>query len=265
MNFTRGFNFLKRYFFLHPIYTITYGIFFFSKDFTFNIHFYTTEEITKLIKEGKSIIRLGDGEISTIPLGLKNAYQTPNQTIKKMLDTIVKNYSLDSLYILSVPKFLNTTNKELKAIGKFHVWLPTKVMFLLRFNKKISYMDAHNFYYDNYFETVIAPILKNKKIICITNKKTIEKQSKNPKLPWHDIYYVASPEYDALDAYQKITLSIDEEVKKYDKKDVVLLVAVGPIGKYLIYEYAHRGYQGLDIGRGMETMFTDESLEYLFL
>lgn len=263
MNIQRGIQFLRRRLFAHPLYTITYGMFFFSKNFTFPIHLYTPEEVIEHVKKGKSLIRLGDGEMSTIPLGLKNAYQTPGRTIKKMLHTIVRKYSSDSPYILSVPRFLTVPNTELRMMGKLHVWLPTKVMFLLRFDKHVPYMDAHNFYYDNYFEGVIAPILKDKRIICITNKKTIEKQRKNPNLPWKDVLYVESPEYDALDAYGDMTSAIDREIQKYDKKDVVILVAVGPIGKYLVYEYANRGYQGLDIGKVAEVMFTGESIQYM--
>lgn len=263
MKVKRIISFVLRYVFTHPIYAVMYGVCLLRKNFVFNIHLYTPEEIALMIKNGKSVIRLGDGEISTIPLGLPNCYQEPNKVIKKMLRTIVRDYTAHCPYVLSVPRFINMKNSELKSIGKLYVWLPIKVMFLLRFNKKTSYMDAHNFYYDNYFDTIVAPIIKNKKIICVTNKKTIEKQKKNINLPWREIFYVECPEYDALDSYDTITTSIDTFATQYDKRDIVILVAVGPVGKYLAYEYAHKGYQSLDIGKVAEVMFTGESIQYL--
>ena len=263
MNFQRIKFFLSRYLLKHPVYMLTYVFTYFLKDFSFKVHFYSQEEIIKLLKEGRSLIRLGDGDIATIHLGLKNAYHTPNKNIRKMLDTPVKKYDLNSPYILSVPKFINVSNIELHKIGKFNVWLPVKVMFLLRFNKQASYMDAHNFYYDNYFDTIIAPIFKDKKIICITNKKTIDKQSKNKNLPWKDISYIETPEYDALLAYDNIVSNIKKEINKYKPEDLVLFFAMGPVGKYMIYEFSKKGYQGIDIGKVAEVMFTGESIEYM--
>lgn len=262
VDFPRIINFLKRYLFRHPLYMSVYIIVFFLKDFSFKTHFYTADELTNLIKEGKSIIRLGDGEINLFH-GFKNHYHIFSPKLKSMMKKIIKSYSSKSSYILSIPRFVNVSNQELNTIGKLNVWLPLKVIFFLLFPKKVSYMDAHNFYYDNYFEKVIAPILKDKKIVCVTNKKTIEKQRKNSKMPWKDICYVESPEYDALDSYEEIVSAINNEVKKYAKKDIVILVAIGPVGKYLIYEYSKKGYQGLDIGKVAEVMFTGESTQYL--
>ena len=138
-----------------------------------------------------------------------------------------------------------------------------KVMFLLRFNKNCPYADAHNFYYDNYFENVIAPLFKDKRVVFITNKKTIEKQKGNKNLLWQDAMYVESPEINAMDTYEDIKHNLDKALNGIDKKNVVIFGAMGPVGKYIIYEYANKGYQGVDIGKVSEVMFTGESIQYL--
>lgn len=254
--------FLKRYI-KYPLYIITYACTYFLRDFSFKIQFYTDEEIISLLKKGKSIIRLGDGEISTIPLGLENCCQTPNSTIKKMLRRVIREYSVESPYVLSVPRFLNTSNSELRGMNKLHLWMPVKVMFLLRFNKNVPYMDAHNFYYDNYIENVISPIFKDKTVILVTKKETIEKHKNNPNIPWSKIGYVETPEKEALLEYENIKRSIDREINDLSPNNVVLFFAMGPVGKYIIFEYANRGYQCIDVGRGLEVMFTGESIEHL--
>lgn len=261
---SRIFAFLKRYI-KHPLYIVVYACTYFLKGFALNTQFYSNEELIDLLKKGKSIIRLGDGDIVSIPLDIENCYHRFDQELKDMYTTIIKNYHKNSPYILSVPIFINKTNTELKNLGKRKLeWgLPMKVMFMLNFNKDCPYADAHNFYYDNYFDNVIAPLFKDRKAIFITNKKTIEKQKGNKNLPWQDVIYVESPEVNAMDAYEGIKCNLDKVLVGIDRNDVVIFAAMGPVGKYIVYEYANKGYQGIDIGKVSEVMFTGESIQYL--
>ena len=261
MSLQRIFQFLKRYLLKHPLYVVTYGVTYFLKDFSFNEHLFTKEEIQKYIKEGKSIIRFGDGEINLM-LNLKNHYEDFAPRLKEMMEEITCSYSKNSPYILSLPKFINYSNVDLKEIGKFNVWLPLKVMFLLKFYKHVGYMDAHNFYYDNYFESVVAPVIKGKKIFYVTRKETIEKQKNNGTIPWSGVIGIETPETNGLGSYEEIKKRIDAAVVYFAKEDVVLLFGMGPVGKYMIFEYAKEGVQGIDVGVAMETMFTGLSLEH---
>lgn len=256
-------SFLRRYLLKHPVYTLAYILTYFLKDFSSKISFYREDEISKLLYEGKSILRLGDGDMVSIPLDIQHTAGQPNERIKKWYKTIIKEYKKNSPYILSVPRFVKMSNEDIKKIGpgKFALWLPVKVMFLLNFNKNVPYMDAHNFYYDNYFETIVAPVFKDKKIILVVNKIIADKQQSNSNLPWKDILYVEAPSYNAIDSYGEIVLNIDRELKKHNKKDVVLFIAIGPIAKQLVFKYANDGYQSIDIGRFADVMFTGESIE----
>jgi hypothetical protein len=91
----------------------------------------------------------------------------------------------------------------------------------------------------------------------------IDAQKQNKNLPWKDIAYVEAPPHNAIDAYDEIVANIETEIQKHDKKDVVLFIAIGPVAKHLVYEYAKRGYQSIDIGRIASTMFTGESIQHL--
>lgn len=256
----------KKYLLKHPIYVLTCVIFYFLKDFRIKINFYSDKEIVEGLKQGKSIIRFGDGDIVNILLGMENIYHRDDKNLRKMYEEIVSSYTKKSEYIFSVPRFITMNHKELIALGegKLNWGVRMKAMFFLHFNKNVSYMDAHNFYYDNYFATVFAPVFKDKKVICLTNKRVIEDQRKNKAIPWKDIFYIESPEINAMDAYERIVTSLGEELSKYNKQDVVIFAAMGPVGKCIIFKYAQKGYQGIDIGRGLEVMYKDESLEDMY-
>lgn len=260
----KAFGFIKRYY-KHPLFMIVYLFAISSKTFAFKIRFYTDAELIDLLKKGKSIIRLGDGDIVCIPLDLENAYHRLDNRLKEMYREIIQEYTVESSYVLSVPIFVNKTNKEIAALGpgKLNWGISMKSMFFLQFHKNVPYMDAHNFYYDNYFESTIAPLFLGRRAIFVTNKRVIDKQKANTQLPWKDMVCIEAPELHAMDAYERIKRELDEAVKGYEKDKIVIFFAMGPVGKYITYEYANRGYQGIDLGKGAEVMFTGESIQYL--
>jgi hypothetical protein len=260
MSFSRMIQFARRYFFTHPIYAIVFIAVYRFHNFTVKIHFYTEDEIRALVISGKSIIRYGDGEIN-IFLNLRNHYQEYSPILKKMLSTIVYQYQTNSPYILAVPSGIGMTNAKLKSINRFQVWLPFKVMYFLRFNKDTSYMDAHSFYYDQYFERVIAPVILHKKVVLVTKAETILFQRTNERFPWKDFLAVTTPEDDLLSNYKNVMIDIERTIKPYRPNDIILITAMGPVGKYIVQVFAERGYQLIDVGIGAETMFTDISIE----
>ncbi len=258
----RGIQFLRRYVFTSPRYVASYLLIFWQKDFRFQTPFLSESDLVEQIKNGKSIIRLGDGEVNLM-IGQKNHYQTFSPVLQKSIFKIVESYNKESSYILSVPRFINYTNRELKNIGKYSVWLPLKAIFLLYFKKEIPYLDAHVFYYDGYFERTIGPILSGKRIILITRQDTIDKQKNNIDIPWSNVQYLATPAEEALDSYASIKQQIEQMLTATEIGQTVLLFAMGPVGKYLAYEYAQRGVQSLDIGKVAEVMYTSESIEWM--
>lgn len=258
----RAVNFFKRYIYKHPLYVAIYGVAYYLRGFSFKVNFYKDEQVANLLQKGYSLIRLGDGEANII-LDLRNIYHNYDVKLKKMLLSIIKGYHKDSGYILAVPKFIKFSNKELRSIGKLNVWLPFKIIFLRFFQKNIPYLDSHSFYYDSYFKNVVLPVFKDKKIFFITNNQTINKQKNNPDFLKDNVFFIVAPDRDALNYYGELKKEIDLKLFNFSPQEVVLLFAVGPVGKYLIWEYTLRRYQGIDIGKFAEVMFTKESIQYL--
>jgi len=264
-NLKRIGKFLGRYVFRHPLYVLTYGLFYFRKEGVANVHLYTESEMKNLIQAGKSLVRFGDGEVNVL-LSLNNHYQSYSPEMERMLKKIIRDYTPQSPYILAVPRFVNVSNEELKRIGKFNVWLPLKAMFRLWFPQNVAYMDAHNFYYDEYFDSIVGPLLADRHVILVTNEETIDKQKQNPRLPWKEFSGVATPKENSLAAYDTIKEEVKNEVERVRRatdKSIVLLFALGPVGKYLTYEFALSGVQSLDIGKVAEVMYTGESVEWM--
>ncbi len=259
--FSRALRFLRRYLFEDPLYVLVYSFGLLMPRFVSSIYFYTEEEIFDQLKQGKSILRIGDGEINLL-LGLRNHYQSFNRRLQADMRAMVRGYSVDAPYILSVPRFVNVSNSELKDMNKFHVWLPLKVMFWLYFKKKTPYLDAHAFYYDGYFERVISPYLQGRKVFLVTREETIKRQLANKALPFKFTPIVV-PEQELLSQQDVVQARIMATVGESERESSTILFAAGPVGKVICYFLAQKGIQGLDIGKVAEVMHFGDSIESL--
>jgi Glycosyltransferase GT-D fold len=260
--FARVGRFISRYVLTNPLYVLWYGVVYLQKSFVADEHLFTEAELARHIKKGKSVLRIGDGEINLM-LGLRNHYQTFVPELRTYLKTMVATYRTDSPYMVAVPKFINMTNTELKQIGKFNVWMPLKVMFSLYFPKRVGYLDAHVFYYDEYFERVIGPAISSYKILLVTKQETIDKQRQNKKVPFTHWEALPTPESEMLGQKEVIQQAIVDFVQLHKDERVIVLLAAGPVGKWIGYELALSGIQCLDIGKVAEVMYTGESIQYL--
>lgn len=258
----RIFRFFIRYA-SHPTYVVLFGVLYFLDSFRIKVRIYDESELTEQIRGGKSLIRIGDGEINLL-LGIRNHYHSFSKELRHMLREIIRAYGTESPYILAVPRAITQRNDILKTQNRFHVWLPFKVFFCVGgFQRGLPYADAHSFYYDGFAERVLSSALSGKIAVLVTNENTIRKQRANPRLPWKNMVHVVTPESEALSSREQICCGIDTALGGHRKEEVVLLIAAGPLGKYIVKEYAEKGYQALDIGRGAEVMFTNESIQHL--
>jgi hypothetical protein len=254
--------FLKRYLCKNPLYVIVYALTFWNRNFISRAVFLNKEELVESIIKGKSVLRFGDGEINLL-LGLPNHYQTFQPLLQKKLFEILLTYDEDSPYILSIPRFVNVSNVELQKNNKRFVWMPLKVIFKLYFNFIPKYLDAHAFYYDGYFDSVVSPVLKNKHVLLITKQKTIEKQKNNHKIPWSKFSHISVPEEEIFSGKDSIVDKINVFLQGKLVTEVVILLALGPVGKWIGYEFSQRSVQCIDIGKVAEVMHTGESIEFL--
>ncbi len=226
--------------------------------------FYDDEEIAALIRDGKSILRIGDGEIGILHFNTSD-YQKYSDEIRRDFAKIIKNYTDESPYILSIPIFVNYTNRELRDLGpnKLRLWMPLKITYELLFNKRAKYIDAHLFYKDNKFKKIVLPYILTKKFILVTNEDN-KKEVLNTSFAKNIFDYVLCPDQSSYENRHEAQANIIKIINQsgLPKKEFVILLAAG-MAKTIIYELSLNGYQLFDIGKGIEGYYKDVSLEHL--
>ncbi|MBU6370954.1 MAG: DUF1792 domain-containing protein [Patescibacteria group bacterium] len=252
---------MKKYLFRDTAYFFLYCFRYCQPGYRHECKFYSDAEFAELLRQGKSIIRLGDGEIGLLHY-LPIHYQKWSPAIRNDFLTIIRSYDKNSPYMLLIPLFVNYSNAELKRIGKRGVWLPLKVSYEMLFNKGAKYFDAHAFYKDGGFEKLILPSFGTKKIIVVTNEKTIASlRTSSFNVRVRD--YVAAPAENAYEAGGHIEESIMDIIRKsgVPASEFVVLFSAG-LAKTIIPRLAAHECQALDIGAGLESYATGISVEY---
>ncbi len=253
-------KFFKNYLLKNPVFTVAYAFAYFAPNFSFRAKFYRNDEFKNKIKEGKSLIRIGDGEIH-IMNGGSISYQKYENKIDKVLMSSIKDYSHDCNYVLAInERVINKSNSHLKKVGQFSLWLPMKVYYFLYFKKDLDYFDASAFYYKDSFENIFHEHFKGKKLIINTLDKNIKAQKENIEKHFEVLEWIPSQEPNPFDLYEstknKIRKIIDENA---NKKDLVFILGCGPMSKVLAYDFCSE-VQCLDVGIGFEIAYTEKDM-----
>lgn len=263
--FVKGFFFVNRYIWFDPVFVMQYACVFWRKIYDVGVQFYTQEEIVAQIKNGKSYIRLGDGEIGMMH-GRDIHYQKYEKDLDNSFKKMIKDYRQESAYTLAIPVFAGFSNDELKKTkGKLQCWLPLKIEFQRIFRADMKYADAHLFYYKNFVEKYLESYFKTKKIIIHTEKRNIIEQKENIENVFTVLGWVECLPYNSYDGYkantQSIQCIIDEYIKRGGRaEDILLLSSAGPLSKKICYEMS-RTLQCIDIGRGFEHIYNDKNYQ----
>ncbi len=260
---------INRYVFKDTRYFFLSVIRYFQNNRRNQCKFYSEEELIGLIKNGKSIMRIGDGEIGLLHF-CRAAYQIYSDSIRNDFLQIIKHYNDQSPYILGLTEFVNWTNTELKnfvniegkKINRFPVWRQLKITFEMIFNKNARYFDALSFYKKGGYERIILPYIKTKKVIIVTNKDN-EEMIKSSPLTDKNYLYITCAEENSYQDRAKIQQDIIDLINRSGspKKNFVVLFA-GGLSKTIIPDMSARGYQILDIGWGMGDYYMGTSREH---
>jgi hypothetical protein len=196
--FTRVIVYTKKHLMRDPRYFFTYCISYFKKIYIPDIRYYAYKDIPKFLEEGKSIIRLGDGDIYTV-MGGGQPYQENTPELQNKLLNIIMSYNKNSDYILCLNRRpLEKSNKELKKLNLINCWLPSKVYWELYFNKNVKYHDAAMFYYPDTIPKYFENYLISKKIIIISNFDNLIRLKNSRSLPFNDVVYLETPPHKCL-------------------------------------------------------------------
>lgn len=259
----RGIRFLARNILRNPLYILRYSFWYPQKNFSNQARFLENEQLTEELRKGRSLIRLGDGEIYMINYGSIPQYQPYNSRLRKIYLDIIQNYTDGSPYILGIPQqYVSMPNHELRKRELLRCWLPLKILFKYIFPHKASYFDAHTFYRKGGFEKVLKSILETHKVLMVTNKQNIELLASGDLNQKVNVSYLETPEYNAFKDYDQLLQDIKNHIGEA-KSDYRIVLAAGPTSKALVYELSLAGYICYDIGKGIETVYRKNEIEHL--
>ena len=259
----RTLSFIYRNIFSNTAYFVTYIYHYFDKDYRQHALFYSEQELVEQIKNGKSLIRIGDGEIRMINYGNTGSYEPFNPRLRDYLIKSVTEYNASSSYILGIPEeYLSMSNHELRKLGLLHCWLALKTSFSLIFPKKEKYFDAHLFYRGDSFARVLEPLLKDKKILIVTRKYNIDLMKETDLVKRLDIEFIETHDLGTFAYFDEILQKILEKVTSNPSLYRVIL-STGPASKAFAYELSKKNIISYDLGKGIEAAGRPNEIEHL--
>ncbi len=217
----------------------------------------STEEIVKSISEGKSFIRLGDGEMMILT-GRDVYFQQTSRDLARGLTAIYKNYNDNSGYMLGVPTNKLPLPESALTPEERRVWRLYRILFSTRFPLNFSYASATFFYIGGRFKSLIEPIIKNRHVICVSNAQVLDEAFRTyATTTFAHASFIITPTHNALAEQEHILKAIEETLHEHKETTPIILFAAGPASKAWAYQYAKRGIQCLDIGHGMQLIAHD--------
>lgn len=258
----RLFNFIKKFIFKDTLYCFTYLLFLKQSNYREHAHFLSHEEFLRET-DRKSTIRFGDGEIGLIHFSQIH-YQKYDPELRKKLLEIINNYNKSSNYIIGLPLYINTPNKEAYKISKekIFLWIPVKVTFRLLFNKSMSYFDQHIFYRFGRAREFFLEKSKNKKVIVVTRNENISTIKNHPIVSEiTTLHFVSCKAENSFSEYERIEDDI-RSIIGTTREDYVVFLGCGPAGKIVAYDLSREGILCHDVGLGIEMMLTNENYEH---
>lgn len=211
-----------------------------------------SETIDYMRKPGNCIVRFGDGEFM-IMSNKDIDFQEKNIKLSEMLTRTINELQLKTLLIcLPEPlRSLKNVKKESRRIWKLNIFLNRKV-YSKNYNKKYYYGNAFvsrpymTYKSKNEADEAFYRLLhlfKDKDILIVEGKFSRSGVGNNMFAKAKSVQRIICPASNAFQEYDRIL----EATKKYGKNRLIL-VALGPTAKPLIFQLAQEGYWALDIG-----------------
>lgn len=210
------------------------------------------QTVDLLCKTKKSICRFGDGEISIIN-GHDIPFQKYDEKLAQRMRDILKNNNDNLMVGINYWYFYPVYNMQGDEISRRFAFysMPRfrkKLIPLISFSK--TYCDAgftgirgEKNSKNNAFFKKIRTLWNNQPVVLVGCREAYN----NIKFDLFDNAlkkdWVFVPNMNAFSEYDDIL----EQIKKYDKKALVILMA-GPTSKVLVYDLAELGYRALDLG-----------------
>ena len=246
-----------------PGYLYRYIRRYFDREYKVSVRFMSDRELSAQLDQGKSMIRLGDGEIYLINYG-DSARQDYRPRLRAYLLRIIQSYDPETgAYLLGLPKeFLGRPNRELQDLHMLRTWLPSKIAFERLFPPQQPYFDAHLFYRDGAFTQTLGHALRSHRTVVVTNPDHIARLKKAGLGGPLNLSFVSCAPHNAFDEFDGLLGRILSLVETGQERLYRVLLSAGPASKALVYELSRRGIASYDLGRGIETAYGGGTLEH---
>lgn len=181
----------------------------------------------------KTFIRWWDGE-TMVALGIPMVFYFQFERSSKRLANKMKailSYEGDDIIIWLPKEFLIQEEDKTPHI---RAWIITRNLFQSKFTLNSQYWDAFFFRQIGSYENFLR-MYEKKKVFLITNSDSIAKIEKDRRLPL--LWSFAIPKSHAFDSYNTLKTQILEKLSGIgDKKDMIIILAGGPMAKVLAYD-----------------------------
>lgn len=254
---------VRRNLFKDPGYLFRYALRYLDQDYRMSVKFMSNKELVSSLEQGKSLIRINDGEICLITYGNIH-YQKFHPRLREYLLKIVLDYDHQtSPYLIGLTEeYLGKPNREIKAKQMLRIWLPVKMAFERFFPKNPLYFDAHLFYRSGAFEQVLERILQSHRVILVTSEENIGMVKKTGLEQRLEVSFVSCPASNSFDQFDEILEQVTSLIEPGREKNYRVLLAAGPASKALAYELSKRKIISYDLGRGVEAVYRPNQIEH---
>lgn len=208
----------------------------------------TEKCLTKIKEEKKSIARFNDGEIDLV-IGNALKYQEPNPRLCNKLKEILKEKQ--DFCIIGIPDVINGFDNLTEETENF--WVKnmerTREKFLQYLNDDVEYGTANvaKFYirhkdrsHCNRYFTMLKEIWKDRDVLICEEEQTRLGVGNDLLDDAKSIRRIIFPQENAFSKYEETIVRLKKE-----NKDVLIILALGPISTVLAYDLAKERIPGI--------------------
>lgn len=210
------------------------------------------ETIDEIRSGNKSICRFGDSEFLYIIDKINLPYQSQNEQLRIKLREILKFSNLDILVGLPIGYHsLHNLKKKSRRTWRSQIaWIYPRLRKYLDLSKTYYNASITRLYIDyedpsrsSFLFHKVMEIWEGREVLLIEGQNSRLGAGNNLFEKAAKIERILGPAHNAFEKYDQLIL----EAIKHPKYKLIL-VAMGPAAKLLVYELAMKGYQALDIG-----------------
>ncbi len=214
----------------------------------------TEEAVKKIVEEGCSLVRYGDGEFEIMAGKERAVFQKYSPGLAKrlmeviasrddrLLIAVANNYGMLDSYIEETADGIRAYMTE--SVRKFHMSVlePGRVYY-------DAYMFKSYFPYKDREHTwkrveLIKRIWDGRDVVLVEGDKTRAGYGNDLFDNVKSLQRILAPTKDAYDQYEDILSSVLKMEKSY-----LILIILGPVAEILAYDLMKEGYQAVDIGQ----------------